>query len=208
VTGLDPALRLVSGNGVPRALGDWIRMSEQFPEFPNKASHLIAATVTRFIYGAQDRMPGLTHAEKITVLMRHRESFAFVMNHMGHHVKGVRIHPVLAALTRALATTAITRNDLEAFIHVLNTGQVRDAQDTAAIKLRDWLMQQHNARAGAKAKSVDVYLMTEQALELFIKGAEVTRLRPAKQELYCLPGEGGEDGYTIPKAAAEELDAA
>lgn len=99
--------------------------------------------------------------------------------------RGVNIAPVRAVVCRATYTSNLNR--LEQFVHILKTGLMSDANDEAAIKLRNSLITP--ATLGHRTAFEPTYRKTERALQSFLAHEPLKKIYEATEELFPLPKE-------------------
>ena len=132
--------------------------------------------------GVKEVLPRQSH---ISFFERHREAVEFVRRLKGTFGKS----PIAAAIIRAYYNVADDdRSRLEEFINVLQEGKYRDDADSAAIRLRDFIMSgRKSARSGSERE--DLYRRTENAVFHFLNRNPVNCLKVRSEELFLLPEE-------------------
>jgi hypothetical protein len=118
-----------------------------------------------------------TPREMAIFVEEHKESLLWIAAHMRPTMKGITKASVLAAVARAYYHEETDR--LEQFLHILRKGVSLGPEDSAAILLRDRLMQNELGVS-------DIWLLTNRAIKAFCESEELRRLRPTKW-VYPLP---------------------
>jgi hypothetical protein len=98
--------------------------------------------------------------------------------------KGVDQAAVRAVVARAWYT--LPQATLRVFVARLYDGMFAGPQDSAILRLRDYLL---SVRSGSPAIAVDTYARTERALRAYEDGQPLTRLFASDKELFPLPDE-------------------
>ena len=103
-----------------------------------------------------------------------------------------------AHITTATLAAVISRayyheshDRLVEFCEMIYTGKVTDDQDTAALRLRDWLLgQQGRASGTGGSMRVAIYRRAQRAVAAFCKRKPLAKLYAANEELYPIPHNG------------------
>ncbi len=141
--------------------------------------------VAKFLMG-KAQTGSYTHHTVHAYMERHKDAIQFAEEAFGSHgVRGVTRAPVLAAVARA-AECGEDRDRMREFAAVLVSGESNGKKDSAAIKLRNWLVNAETQDAGKKPSRGAQFRKTESALAAFLKGERLTRLYEASKELWPL----------------------
>lgn len=134
----------------------------------------------------------MTNFEVIDFRKQHRQAIDFAFENMPHNVRGISQGPVRAVIARAYYKRHL-RNRTRQFCEVLLSGlPFRPAEDSGAIRLRNWLLDTFlggNRQRAKGARRWVTYAKTERALDTFHKEEEVTRIIERADELFPLPNE-------------------
>ncbi len=125
-----------------------------------------------------------TDAEETALLIRHADAISFADHYCRSNVRGVTISAVRGVVARAYYSADHER--LGHFCNVLSTGIGRNGDGTV-VSLWKALVQQEFG-GGRKARE-RAFHVTERALSAYLKGERLSKLFPAKKELFPLPEE-------------------
>ena len=115
---------------------------------------------------------------------RHREAIAWVSSRIPH-AKGVSHACVTGIIARAWYSA--DRDRLEEFINILKTGHAPNINtDSAATKLRDFVMSNKITRGGTGAR-IRIAARVESALVAFLQYRPLTALREISEEAFPIP---------------------
>lgn len=118
--------------------------------------------------------------EQIDFYRRHSRSIMFVCSRLNR--KMIARSPVLAACTRAYYSADHDR--LERFLEILQDGYLKSEDESAAIMLRNFLLQNNNNSGSFR---LEMYYKTEMALKHFLDYNTIKRLYRASTEQFPLP---------------------
>jgi hypothetical protein len=144
------------------------------------------ATVRRVIMGLTSYAGESISDQRVDEFMTdHGPAVAFAHAALG---KGrYALAPVRAVLTRAkIRKTPGER--LERFCEVLGSG-IMSAGENGAVLLRNYITNLKADAAGSGTARQKLYAVTEAALAAFLAGERVTKLTPAKAELFPITGD-------------------
>lgn len=135
-----------------------------------------------------------TRAKVVQAMIDHRKAIEFAVKAWGSsNRRRVAMSVVKAVVARAWYTQPKER--LERFAELILHGIAKAEHESAAILLRNWLMDTTGRHRGG-TRSDDVYLKTQSALRQFLDGRSVSRnLYATTKEYFLLPGEETAD-YT------------
>jgi hypothetical protein len=129
--------------------------------------------------------------ERMEFYLKHSEAISFVVSLFveGNKIPRIRIAPMMAVFARAYYTTR-SKAKLERAAEVMLTG-LGGEPERWLIMLRNYLLTLRSVSGEIVRR--EVYLKTERALSAYLHGEEVVgNLRPAKEELFPIPGEKAE----------------
>jgi hypothetical protein len=134
-------------------------------------------------FGQRRRSPG----EEGALLARHLDAVRFALECLGRRE---RVKNVATAMTRAVLARAwysAEHAQLRHFADVLTSGRPLGEHDEPIMLLFQALVRMtHNRNAAGRR---ECYSLTERALAAFLNRERLTRLYPARQELFPLPEE-------------------
>lgn len=172
------ALEVING-GRSRSLADRIRLSHHRHGLvtPGHVATLKA------MMGGMSGPAVMTSSEASQAMCRHREAvnLALKLIPSGRYIANAATRGVIAR-----ASYSADPERLALFAEMLCTGVVPDPNDTAVILLRQYL---YNTPGGAHHLQRERYAKTGRALMAFLGREPITRLMPARQELFALPEE-------------------
>jgi hypothetical protein len=177
--GLNEGTQVLIDDHRRRALHDILRMQM------GEAVSTLDTAVLRLVLsapGAPDYVK--TKAELVPEWPRYVEAVQFATRAHTGPAAGIRVAPVLAPVARAYLTHEHAR--LACFLRVVMTGipeQVPD--DTAALKLHNWLL--NNRAAKRKASTESLYFMSQTALRHFLDRRDIRQLRETRDDLFPVP---------------------
>lgn len=162
------------------------------------------AAVARRMYSGLDssrsKSAGLSIQETLSWIEVHKMAIQFAWACLPLNKHGITQAGVRAVLARAYYRRPVdeTRARCVEFGEVLLSGLPKNSkQDSAAIRLRNWL--QDHFSQGRRARSVKVRTdavtvtaKTEAALDHFLRYEPIESLKETSNELFYLPGEKGE----------------
>lgn len=181
-TGLSPTAMATIDDHRPRNGADVLSIHE------GSTIGLQDVAILQIIEGLREGSSGrYTKQEVISLWHQHRAAVEFAMGMAITKLKGITVAPVLAVIAQAWYTE--DRQRLQEFMHVLRTGIVESAADTAAIKLRDYLKAQGIVMAKRGGQRGDVYRRTQNALRHFLDRRELQVLKPVERDLFVVPDE-------------------
>jgi len=179
--GHDFRMQAHCGRGRKRTLSDNIELEKLF-----KGKHSLLARTIRKMASGCDGYVRMTDAELMDFYLYHKDANDFAVNLFTTKEKNVgRITtgPVVASVARA--SYYIDNKDIIGrFSQVLISGVTQGDTESAAIALRDWLLNDKNK--GGSAGGVVAFSMAQVALHSFIRGLSLTRdkLKPWKKRLH------------------------
>jgi hypothetical protein len=142
------------------------------------------ASAARFMMlGFNFKRKGITHQEIVAFAERHKQALDFAFEHIAHNKRGLTPAPLRAVIARAWYRRGY-RTRLKEFCEAILSGLVNNREkDSAAIRLRNWLMDALNM-GGFRNQ---IYAKCEEALSLFLDGLPCERLGTTKVELFPIP---------------------
>lgn len=124
-----------------------------------------------------------SNSEKLATIAEHREAVTWAVAN-GPRGKNIRNSVVTGAVARAWYVEA-DKEKLKRFCEILTTGFSAGEKETAPVCLRNYLL----AKAGVATSSAmwcDTFFKVQFAIEKFMRGNQLTVLRPYKDECYPL----------------------
>lgn len=164
--------------GKPRDLVDNGRISG----VADYLSHTLIA-VARAIEEGSYSDHGLSYAERLALVQKHREAAMFVIAH-GPKGKYLRNAMVLAAMARAYMS-GVNRETLQRFGDVLTSGMSEGARESAAVAMRNYL-QSRGGLNGRPAAWYDTFQKVQNAIKHFVAGKQLTLIKAVSEEAYPL----------------------
>lgn len=189
---------LMANQGASRDVRDMAKIQKFSDDMP---------TITRWIGCARTMLLGIkmvtikranppTNQEVLAFLKAHQEAVGWALHIVPNSsaTRGLARAPVHAVLARAFYQTGAKRIRTEAFATVLVSGLMENTKtDSAAIRLRNWLMDNIGGRRRREGMQVEpqiIYAKTQTALKAFIDERNVENLKETtSEELFKLPGE-------------------
>lgn len=112
------------------------------------------------------------------------DPIAYTMEEFRGRRANIATSPVMAAV--AIASVNVDRRRLSQFCHVLVSGMPTGPGDIAALHLREFLLRQGPVRSEEVRQ--ETVRRTMRAIEAFMEGESIERLRAPKRLVYRLPG--------------------
>ncbi len=146
------------------------------------------ATVRRLLIGMSTDTKGKASISDWRVdefMSDHGASIAFV------HTATAKFKITLASIRAVLARAKIRKvpgERLERFCEVLGTG-LMGAGENAAVLLRNYIASFKQMSSGSGSMRQRLYALTESALTTFLANERITKLTPAKEELFPVAGD-------------------
>ena len=168
--------------GRGRSIVDAINLAN--PDSKWKATTRIVGCARWMMFGDVPRSN--THHTVYAYIERHLDAILFantVFRSAG--VRGITKAPVLASVARAFENGEDS-DRLTAFADVLLTGESNGAKDSAAIKLRNWLIGSETKDVKDRPTRTSQYSKAQRALAAFLAGERINRLYEAPAELWPL----------------------
>lgn len=165
--------------GLSRSLIDNARISKTGGEL----SRAMIACARAMEFGTSTFGRGVSNGETLAIVEKHREAAAFA-------AKEVRRKPllcgatVLAAVGRAYAA-GVDQDRLRRFCDVLGTGLYQGDGETAAIALRNHLLEKGSVLSSAGLWK-ETFLKAQNAIAYFVQGRKLTTIRTVAEEAYPL----------------------
>lgn len=175
----DRSLLVIDG-GMKRSTDDrFVMAGKSYPKG-------CGATVRRLLIGmsADRTMQAISDWRVDEFMAEHGTDVAFV------HTATTKHKATAASVRAVLARAKIKRvagERIERFCEVLGTG-LMGAGENAAVLLRNHIIALKQAGAGTGQARQQLYAVTESALAAFLAGERVTKIAPAKQELFPVTG--------------------
>lgn len=163
--------------GTARTLADNAKISGLDDGLSNQ---LIA--VTRSIHFGDRQQGQFTNAQRLEWIDAHREAAEWVLRHAPSG-RGIRSQPVLAAMARAWYHEE-DKDRLHRFAEVLRTGHAYSEDESAAVSLRNYLLNQ-----GSLPSSLwrDTFLKVQNAVSYFMRHKKLMVIKRVADECYPLP---------------------
>lgn len=164
--------------GLARSLVDAGKISG----LDTRLSHAVVAT-SRAVATGMSSAGRMSNAEKLAVVSEHRDAAEWAISKLPHQ-KNVCNSATLAAVARAwYVETDLDR--LEKFCKVIGTGFSDGDADSAAIAMRNYMLQ----NAGLAASTPmwrDTFLKVQNAIYYFMRRQRLTVIKSVKDEAYPL----------------------
>ena len=133
----------------------------------------------------------IDRAQMMSFIDAHREAIAFASQYSGFSGKRISNASIRAVIARALYTQDRAR--LVEFMVVLRDGVILNQDDDfAASALMRFINSNVCRGLGGSTYRLELYCKTEAALMAFLERRRVSRIVPATNELFPLPGETDE----------------
>lgn len=132
--------------------------------------------------------PARSYDEIMRAKRRHEDAIDFALSagEGKSHKKGFSA-PMLAVIARAWYTQ--DRNRIAQFLNIIRTGICQREEDTAAIKLRDFINDVPRSSSGSRTR-IAIYQRTESSLWNFLRGVPMTKLYGTEKEMFPIPKDG------------------
>jgi hypothetical protein len=179
VRGLPRAAGLNIDTQLPRTLVDAGRISEKDTHLSNTII-AIARAVENGMASARDT---LSFAQKLLLVAEHREAAEWANGHVPHR-RYIANSVVFAAVARAWYHEK-DLDRLNEFCKVLGNGYSKGDADSAAITMRNYLLDNANNTA-TSAMWRDTFLKVQNAISYFMKRRRLTVIKGVKEEAYPL----------------------
>jgi len=140
-------------------------------------------STTNFILEMKGIKQQMSRQQLLDFYETHTQAVTFVSSRI--NVRGVAKAPIMAPIVRAWYN--VDRSRLARFCEILQSGIINNDTETAAFRLRDWLIQTKSNNSGTFR--IEVYQKTESALVYFFDGRPMTKLTRCKEEQFPLPHE-------------------
>jgi len=121
-----------------------------------------------------------TTTQVIDAVIQHKEAIEFGLQYSQKY----RAAAVRTPVVRAWYTESHQR--LTEFLFVLTNGIGEGQSDAGAIRLRN-LVDDNRTGTGGEASRRAIYWKAERALRAFLDGQSITKIYPAKEELFSIP---------------------
>lgn len=173
----EAGLNIDCGGAGPRTLADNAAIAGIDQGISNQ---LIA--IARSIHFGDRQFGTFTNAQRLEWIAAHREAGDWVLRHAPTG-RGIRNQPVLAAMARAYYHEE-DKDRLHRFAEVLRTGHAFCEDESAAVSLRNYLLNQ-----GAIPASLwrDTFLKAQNAISYFLRRKKLMVIKKVAEELYPLP---------------------
>jgi hypothetical protein len=172
--------------GLGRTLVDNARISGLDTELSNQ----LVAVVRAYADGHRSKKgPGqaLSNHARLEMVDKYREPCAWAVKH-GPRAKGLNVGLVTAALARAY-THEKDKERLARYAEVLSTGFGDGDKDSAAIAMRNWLLDPVNRGSiRLDAGWNDAFLKVQNSIHYFVRGKPLFIIKKVGDERYPLKG--------------------
>lgn len=165
--------------GLSRSLIDNGRISGKDTEL----SVAIVGVARAVAYGMGSTGNRLSNAQKLEMVAEHREACEWAVSHMPRS-KNICNSAVMGAIARAWYWE-VDKERLDKFSKVLGTGFSDGDADSAAIAMRNYLLQHAGVAAGSSMWR-DTFLKVQNAIQYFMKRQRLTVIKGVKEEGYPL----------------------
>lgn len=148
---------------------------------PNLSPALVGTA--RAVESGMPSMGRMSNAQKLAIVAQHREACEWAVSHVPH-AKNICNSVVLGAVARAWYWE---RNHarLDEFCKVIGTGFSSGEADSAAVAMRNYLLQNAGIAASA-AMWRDTFLKVQNAIHYFMDGKRLTVIKSVKEDAYPL----------------------
>ena len=120
-----------------------------------------------------------THHEVARFIMDNYTPLTRVRKLMTNTGRGVTTAPVFAVIVQAWIKGE-SKTRISQFVHTMLTGESQGKQDSAAVRLRNWLLTSEMNYGGTGR--VEVYEKTRRALRAFLESRPLSKLFPLKED--------------------------
>ena len=176
--GVDLAERFVQDTGSKRSVRDILVIDGV------SAGNLEVAVANRVMESFSTSFKP-TATEQIEYYREHEEAIKWATDKLNCTTRGIRQAGVLAPVVRAYYTK--DRDKLEHFLEVMRTGMMEGPSDSAAILLRNFVLEMGKNKIRASRRII--YGKTERAIMAVLAGEKLTRLTEVAEEQFLLPSE-------------------
>lgn len=177
--GLSREAGLNINTGLNRSLVDNARISGADKQVSNE----LIAVARAFEEGAKTNR-AMSNSARLELVERHRDPCMWAISH-GPRDKMLRNALTITALARAYAN-GIKPEKLARFAEVLSTGFMSGDNETAAIAMRNYLIERGSASSTTTLWR-DTFLKAQNAIAYFANGKKLTVIKAVKEEAYPLP---------------------
>jgi len=191
VTGVPSRAIIGADCGTVRNVADAARITGN--PFAHGETHY-GAVARRMALGLQKQKNSLSIPETLQFIATHRRAieFSFEVFELKKK-KGITQSAVLAVVARSYYRRGC-RDRIKEFGQVMLSGLPNDRhRDSAAIRLRNWLMESttggRRRTKGLQIPQIMIYAKCEIGLHHFIEGNEITTLKSTSEELFPIPAD-------------------
>jgi len=179
--GLPKSAGLNIDTGKGRTLVDNATLSGSDPELSNT----LISTARAYEYGARGD-GNISNALRLAIIAQHRIACEWAVKH-GPHGRSIRNAMVLGAIARAYSH----ENDeerLKRYCEVIGTGFGEGAADSAAIAMRNYLLEKGSVLASSGLWR-DTFLRVQHSISMFMRSKPLKLVRAVQEEVYPNPYE-------------------
>lgn len=174
----------VSGLNIDTGLGRTLVDNGRISGLDTNLSHTLIATARAVQSGEATRRGGTeSNAQKLLVVDEHREACQWAVSNMPD-TKNIKNSAVLGAVARAWYWEQ-DKDRLAEFCRVVATGFSEGHGDSAAVAMRNYLIQ-HAGLASGSSMWRDTFLKVMNAIQYFMKRQKLTYIKSVKDEAYPL----------------------
>ncbi len=137
----------------------------------------------RAVASGMPSMGRMSNAQKLAVVSQHREACEWAVSHVPH-TKNICNSVVLGAVARAWYVER-DHERLAEFCKVIGTGFANGDGDTAAVAMRNYMLQNAGIASGA-AMWRDSFLKVQNAIHYFMERRRLTVIKSVKEDTYPL----------------------
>lgn len=177
--GLTQRDRLNLNTGLGRTLVDNARISGASEDISNS----LVSTARAIAYGEPGGAGRLSNAQKLALVEQYREPAAWAVSHV-RHLRYLCNAPICAAVGRAYMHER-DHDKLLRFCSVLASGMVEGEKESAAVAIRNYLLQ-HAQNTATGGNWRDTFLKVQNAISYFMAGKKLTVIKSVAEEAYPL----------------------
>lgn len=164
--------------GLGRTVVDNARISGRDDHLSNT---LVA--VARSVATGQASVGRLSNSQKLELVDTYRECCEWAVS-KGPNTKNIRNSAMLGAIARAYLWEK-DKERLQRFCEVVGSGFMADDSETAAIAIRNYLLQ-HAGVSTHSTNFVETFLKIQNAINYFMQGKKLTIVKGVREEAYPL----------------------
>jgi len=149
-------------------------------------------SIARSMWGYSTAQTKIANQELRDFMQGHSKAINFAFESLMNRGKKKRLTIATLAAAVARAYYHVDKARLREFCEVIYSGTSSGDQDSAAIRLRDWLLTTEMAMGGGSAKRV-IHRRCERAISAFCDYKPLAKLYPVANEIYPIAGDNNEE---------------